>query len=161
MATLSVNVKRFIVQALARFESPTHVQKAVKEEFGLDITRQHVARYDPTKVAGHDLSKDLSALFHETRKHYREHVEEIPIANQAFRLASLNRLHTNAAEKNNGPLAAQLLEQAAKEIGGAYTNTRKLEGGNPKNPIAVASITASADGIAAEDVGKLYKALMG
>lgn len=120
-----------------------------------------VQKHDPTKVSGANLSKDLRAFFEESRQKFRSNIDEIPIANQAFRLASLNRLHGVAAEKNNGPLAAQLLEQAAKEIGGAYTNTRKLEGGNPKNPIAVAAITANADGMAAEEVGKLYKALMG
>ena len=34
---------------------------------------------------------------------------------------------TKAIEMNNMPLAAQLLEQAAKESGGAYTNKHQLE----------------------------------
>jgi hypothetical protein len=48
---LSGPVKAFIVQRLARFDAPSQVVKAVKEEFGLDVSRQRVHFYDPTTKA--------------------------------------------------------------------------------------------------------------
>lgn len=135
MAALDVKVKRYIVQALACWDTPTQVVKAVKEEFGLDLPRQQVATYDPTKAAGRDLSKELRALFDDTRKRFKETIDDIPIANQAFRLRVIERLARDAEAQGNKALVAQLVEQAAKEVGGAYTNRRQIEGGDPSKPI--------------------------
>jgi len=135
MAALDVKVKRYIVQALACWDTPTQVVKAVKEEFGLDLPRQQVATYDPTKAAGRDLSKELRALFDDTRKRFKETIDDIPIANQAFRLRVIERLARDAESQGNKALVAQLVEQAAKEVGGAYTNRRQIEGGDPSKPI--------------------------
>jgi hypothetical protein len=137
MAALSVNVKRYIVQALACFDTPNQVSKAVKDEFGLDVPRSQIQRYDPTKSHGQDLSGPLRTLFEETRAKFRSDVEAIPIANQTYRLNSLNRMLLIAESKSDAALAASLMEQAAKEVGGAYTNTRRLEGGDPKKPVRV------------------------
>lgn len=57
MATLTDTHKRFIVQALACRDTPCQVSEAVKEEFSLDVSRTHVAQYDPTKVTGKDLAE--------------------------------------------------------------------------------------------------------
>ncbi len=135
MAKLGVKEKRFIVQALACWDTPTQVAAAVKEHFGLVLTRQQVAYYDPTTTMGVDVSKELRKLFHETRERFRSEIDDIPIANQAFRLRSLSKMHEEARGQGNKPLAAQLLEQVAKEVGGAYTNTRRHEGGDPSKPI--------------------------
>ena len=56
MATLSNEVKAFIVQALACFDTPSQVAAAVREEFGIEVTRQKCEAHDPTKRAGKDLS---------------------------------------------------------------------------------------------------------
>ena len=48
MAALSPEVKAFIVQALACFDTPTQIASQVKQEFGLDISIQQVSSYDPT-----------------------------------------------------------------------------------------------------------------
>lgn len=135
MAALDVKVKRFIVSSLACWDTPTQVAKSVREEFGIEITRMQVATYDPTKAAGRELSKELKALFAETRAKFKSELDAIPIANQAYRLRSLARMHARAEEQGNAALAAQLLEQAAKETGGAYTNRRQIEGGDPAKPI--------------------------
>ena len=128
MAALDVKVKRYIVQALACFDTPSQVAVAVKDEFGFTITRQQVATYDPTKVNGRGLSKELKALFEDTREKFKAEVESIPVAQQSYRLRVLNRMVQAAEASNNRPLVAQLLEQAAKEVGGAYTNRREHSG---------------------------------
>ncbi len=128
MAKLTEPVKLFIVQHLACFDPPTMVATSVKEEFGLDILRQQVAQYDPTKATGRDVSKKLRAVFEAARKAFLEDVNTIPIANQAVRLRRLERLSMKAEAQGNAVLAAQLIEQAAKEKGGAFTNRRELTG---------------------------------
>lgn len=130
MATLDDDVKAFIVRALACYDTPSQVSEAVKEEFGLVVGRPHVQAYDPTKRQGRQLSKKWRDLFDATRKKFLETVSDIPIANQTYRLRSLNRLMTKAEQRGNAVLASQLLEQAAKEVGGMFTNRRELTGKN-------------------------------
>lgn len=127
MAKLSEAEKRFIVQALACYDTPTQVVEAVKEEFGTVIERSHVAQYDPTKASGKSVAKKWRDLFDETRKRFKQEIAEIPIADQAYRLRQLQRMAQEAMRRKNIVLAASLLEQAAKEAGGMFTNRRSLD----------------------------------
>lgn len=131
MATLSEAAKRFIVQALACYDTPSQVAEAVKEEFGIDVPRNQVGQYDPTKVAGRALAKKWRTLFDETRKRFREETEEIPIAQRAYRLRKMGQIAAKAEQMRNLPLVLQILEQAAKEAGDAYVNKNRTE---PKEP---------------------------
>lgn len=128
MAALTDDVKMFIVHALACFDTPQQVADAVKAEFGLTVTRQQCQAYDPGKSMGAKLSKKWCEIFDATRKAFLVDQASIPIANQNFRLRALNNLYQNAAARGNVALAAQLLEQAAKESGGAFTNRREMTG---------------------------------
>jgi len=130
MAALKSDVKAFIVQALACFDTPTQVSQAVKQEFDIDVTRQQVEQHDPTKRAGANLAAKWRTLFEDTRKRFREETAEIPIANRAFRLRGLGRMAEKAENMRNLTLTAQLYEQAAKECGDMYVN-RKLEPDKP------------------------------
>nr|WP_315249297.1 DUF2280 domain-containing protein [uncultured Duganella sp.] len=132
MAALKEDVKAFIVQALACFDKPTQVVTAVKEEFKLDVTRQQVETYDPTKYAGRTLNIKWRTLFEDTRKRFREETAEIGIANRAYRLRLMDRMAERAESKGNVPLALQIIEQAAKEVGDVYVN-RRLDA--PKAPV--------------------------
>lgn len=131
MAALKNEVKGFIVQALACFDTPSQVSQAVKQEFDVDVTRQQVEQHDPTKRAGSHLALKWQTLFHDTRKRFREETADIPIANRAFRLRALGRMAEKAESMKNMALTAQLLEQAAKEVGDVYVN-RRLE---PEKPL--------------------------
>jgi hypothetical protein len=143
MARLDDKVKRFIVQALACFDTPSQVAAAVKDEFGIDISRMQVATYDPMKATGSDLSPKWRAIFEQTRKKFLDDVSAIPIAQQSFRLRALNRMLRLAEDRKNAALAAQLLEQAAKEVGGAFTNRRELtgKGGGPMQIASAADLS--------------------
>lgn len=127
MAALSNEVKAFIVQGLATYMTPTQVADAVLDEFGETITRQTVARYDPTKVAGKDVGEEWVELFNECRKTFQEDLQAIPIANKAYRLSLLNDMAIDALKSKNRPLVASLIEQAAKEVGDVYTNKKALD----------------------------------
>src|SRR5690606_19300200 len=93
MAALKEPVKIFIVQSLACFETPQQVVDTVKQEFGIEINRKQVQLYDPTKVAGRNLSKKLKDLFEKTRAEFRSNVYDIPLANKAVRLSELQKMY--------------------------------------------------------------------
>lgn len=131
MATLKGEVKAFIVQSLACFDTPSQVVELVKKEFSLSITRQQVESHDPTKANGRGLAQKWVELFHETRKRFQTELSDIPIANKAYRLRALDRMMTRAEGMKNMALAASLMEQAAKEVGDAYSNKQKVEHTSP------------------------------
>ena len=126
MATLKEPVKIFIVQSLACRDTPQEVADAVKQEFGIQIERQQVAAYDPTKVRGKDLSKKFVDLFHETRKKFDEGLIDIPIANKHFRLKQYDKLL--AKNSKNVVMSLNILKQAAQDLGGQFTNRQELTG---------------------------------
>jgi len=128
---LSPEVKTYIVQRLACFDTPAVVAKAVKEDFGLVITRQLVESNDPTKKAGATMAKKWVTLFEKARAQFLTEMREIAISHKPVRLRALQRMAQTAEEKGNFVLAASLLEQAAKEMGEAYTNRRQLEHTSP------------------------------
>lgn len=130
MAALRSEVKAFIVQALACFDTPSQVAESVKKEFGIELSRQTCESHDPTKYAGRGLAKKWADLFHESRKRFREETADIAIANRAFRLRVLERMATKTESSKNYSLTAQLLEQAAKEVGDVYVNRQaKIDAG--------------------------------
>lgn len=128
MAALKEDVKLAIVQALACFDTPSQVAEFVKQEYGLVVPRQQVAMYDPTKAAGKNLSKKLAEIFHATRAAFLERVPDVPIAQQAYRLRVLQRQLERAEKQGNVAMVSSLLEQAAKELGGVFTNRREHTG---------------------------------
>lgn len=134
MAALRDEVKAFVVQALACFDTPSQVVVAVKETFGLEVSRQQCEAYDPTKYVGRNLHLKWRTLFEDTRARFREETADIPIANRAYRLRALGRMAERAENMKNMALTAQLLEQAAKEVGDVYVN-RQTKNENPHDNV--------------------------
>jgi len=130
MATLKEPVKIFIVQSLACRDTPQEVADAVKQEFGIQIERQQVAAYDPTKSRGKDLSKKFVELFNKTRADFDAGLIDIPIANKHYRLKQYQKqLERNA---KNTVMSLKILEQAAKDVGGQFTNRQEITGKDGK-----------------------------
>lgn len=139
---LKDDVKTFIVQSLACFDTPSIVVEAVRKEFGESITRQSVEGYDPTKKAGANLAEKWRLLFEETRKTFLEDTASIAISHRAVRLRALQRMADKAETQGNMVLASSLLKQAAEEVGNAYTNRRELTGKDGKDlPVPVSPVT--------------------
>ncbi len=128
MARLDDRIKTRIVQALACYDAPAQVAAAVKDEFGVAVTRQQVQCYDPDKAAGHALAKRWRDLFSVTREAFLRDAASVPIANRSYRLRALQRLYEQVSNRGNAVLAAAALEQAAKEVGGVFTNRREHSG---------------------------------
>ncbi|STW48681.1 Uncharacterized conserved protein [Klebsiella pneumoniae] len=131
MAALKPEVKAYIIQMLACYDTPSQVVEAVQKDFGIAITRQQVETHDPTKVSGKTLAKKWVDLFNATRDRFLNEISDIPIANKAYRLRVLQRMSTTAENMKNIGMTAQLLEQAAKEVGEAYSNKQKVEHTSP------------------------------
>jgi hypothetical protein len=124
MADLTDDMKLAIVTHLAQFRSPTETVKLVEEDFAVKLERSQVAQYDPTK-ASFKAGDRWREIFAAIRRTYLEAVGEIPIASQAYRLNFLDRMALRAERSGNMKLAADLLRQAAEEVGGLLTNQRQ------------------------------------
>ncbi len=142
MAALSTEVKAFIVQSLACYEPPVKVIELVKAEYGIDVSRQQVSQYTPGNAMAAKLSQKWIDLFNATRERFQNEISDIPIANKAYRLRVLDRMATRSEGMKNLALTAEIIEQAAKECGDAYTNKHKFEHSGP-NGGAIQTITMS------------------
>jgi len=131
MAALKEPVKIFIVQSLACFETPQQVADAVQQRFGIEIDRRQCEGYDPTKFSGRNLSKKLTELFERTHKDFRENIEDIAIANKAFRLRELQKMYEDSGR--NKRVKQNLLKQAFQETDGRITKTDITTNGESLN----------------------------
>lgn len=147
MPALNNEIKSFIVQALACFDSPSQV--AVRERFGVVVSRQQVEAHDPTRKSSKGLAKRWVTLFNDTRDGFRNEMEKEPIANRAVRLRALGRMLEEAEASGNLVLAMRLLEQAARECGDMNTNRRAKAEGEPMVPAALVGVDFSFAGSAA------------
>jgi hypothetical protein len=129
MPTLTDEIKTFIVKGLACYDTPSQVAEAVKVNFDIEISRQHVYAYDPdsSQQVG-PRWKDLHAA---TRQAFLRENGKIGIAHRAVRLRRLDRL-ASRCERNSVALALRCFEIAAKETGGMYEKRK----GVPSEPAA-------------------------
>ncbi|MEN4684743.1 DUF2280 domain-containing protein [Pantoea agglomerans] len=157
MAALSTEVKAFIVQSLACFETPTKVIELVKAEFNVQVSRQQISQYSPGNAMAAKLSQKWIDLFESTRLRFQSEISDIPIANKAYRLRVLDRMAAKAEGMKNLSMTAQLIEQAAREVGDAYTNKLRVEStGKDGAPIRTENTTMSP-----QEAAEHYKKLMG
>ncbi|EEQ1736124.1 DUF2280 domain-containing protein [Escherichia coli] len=155
MAALKPDVKAFIIQSLACYDTPSQVVEAVQKEFGIKITRQQAESHDPTKASGKTLAKKWVELFNATRERFQNEISDIPIANKAYRLRVLQRMSMTAENMKNIGMTAQLLEQAAKEVGEAYSNKQKLEHSGPNGEPIQHNHTVSAEDLTDEQLAAI------
>ena len=109
------------------FETPSEVAKAVKETFGVEISRQAVEYYDPGKRAGAGLSEEYREAFRATREAFLSDTAAIGVSHKVVRLRTLQKMIDTAASRGNAVLVANLLVQVAKEMGDAYTNRQRID----------------------------------
>lgn len=119
--------KTFVVTRLACYDPPTVVLKALEAEFGKKPSLQAIEYYNYGCYQSRKLAKKWVDLFNATRKAFTDDVAAHGIANKAFRLQRMHTMMENAFQKGNYPLAASILEQAAKEMGDMFTNKRQVD----------------------------------
>jgi hypothetical protein len=110
-------VKAFIIEALARFETPQMVAADVRERYCLLISDIAIASLDPTRPEAHELSAAERALFDEARARHLADVENIGIVHKATRLRLLNRICGTAEDRGEFDVVLKILVNAAKEVG--------------------------------------------
>jgi hypothetical protein len=130
MPTLTDEIKEFIVKGLACFDSPSQVAEAVKANFDVEVTRQHVYAYDP--ASSQLMAPRWKELHAATRQAFLSDVAQISIAQKAVRLRTLERLVQRAEANRQMERVAAFLEQAAKECGGVYEGRKAAA--PPKSP---------------------------
>lgn len=111
-----------IVARLALYDHVSDIHRDLVAQ-GIDISFQAVAKYNPESNV--KLADRWRILFEETRKRWRDEIIAEPIADRAFRLRRLGQIHEQAMKRGALPLAAQMLEQAAKEVGNVFSNVTK------------------------------------
>lgn len=114
MAKLTEDVQTFIVQELACFRTPSEVAEAVKEEFGLVVSRQQVQVYDPEH--GQKPAKKWCALHAAFRQAFLEQQAGLAITHRSWRMRELEDMARRAKKAKNYKLAAELLLQARDEM---------------------------------------------
>jgi hypothetical protein len=129
MPTLTNEQKAFVVSAFARFEGVAEVCRSFKDEFELDLPKPHALAYNPggANYRGAPKWRDLFEL---ERKTFLANVNSIGIAHKTVRIQRLEHLCVIAMERKNVKLAAELMEQAAKEMGEVFTNRREVKSEN-------------------------------
>lgn len=126
---LTSEQKLFVVRRLSIYETPAEVIAAFKAVYGWAPSNQSLASYDPDCVNGRrDLGPELTKVFEDTRKEFRANGERIAIAQRAFRLTCLDRMVRKAEQAGDLRTAADILAQAAKEVGDVYTNLQRMGG---------------------------------
>jgi hypothetical protein len=141
MAVPNQQQRRFIVMALAKFNSPSEVVRMVKTEYGLDTYRQYIQSHDPTTEAGQSLSVALRKLFYDTRKQFIED-EAQPFSHKSVKLDRIDKLYQQALDAGNAKMVA-------RAIGLAIAETKQVTAG------------AEADGAGSSEAGnELWEVLI-
>lgn len=98
-------------------------------EFGFQVPSNRARNYDLSGIRTKDEAKKRGVakwfdLFAQSRAEFEASIGDIPIASAAYRIKKLDEMFEQALEKRNFRSAAALLEQAAKETGGMFSNRR-------------------------------------
>ncbi len=123
---LNSEQKAFIITAYARYDGLAEVCRAFKEEYGVDLPKPHALAYNAGGPRYRGAAK-WRELFERERKHFLDNVGHIGIAQKAVRIQRLEALCAIALQRKNVKLAAELMEQAAKEMGEVFTNRREVK----------------------------------
>lgn len=127
MTTLKDEHRRFIIEMFAAFSTLDEIEKALQDVYGLPVPKSTILRHNPDTVQGKaELGAQWKTLFADRRKHFLEDLASIPIASAAYRLGRLQKIIDDPVKSKSPPLVMDALEQAAKEMGGVFTNKRDV-----------------------------------
>jgi len=115
---LDDEVKEFIVQRLACYETPSRIAAAVRVNFGIDIDRRRIFDYNP--AGSRPPARRWIDLHAATSARFLRDVAEIGVAQKTVRLRMLDRFAQMAEDDHHHDTAARYLAQAARECGGFY-----------------------------------------
>jgi hypothetical protein len=116
-----------IVQLCAQRMGPTEVIERLRREFpglrDMPIALTSIKRYNPATRAGRTLSRHLRTVYSAARERRDDSMADTLPATQGWRISKL--MHLVYQSESDPKLCAKLLEQIAKEMGGAYERKAK------------------------------------
>ncbi len=147
--------RTFLVREFSCFSTPTEAARALKQEFGIEISPQGAQHYDVTSGAGARAAKRWHELFDVSRQAFLDDVKErIPHGHKSVRIQKLARA-ADAFEKNKNYMGmARMLEQLAREMGDAFSNRRELTG-RKRGPIQFEDVSSMTDDEIDEELRQL------
>lgn len=125
--------KVWLVSAYATFKRTGEVRAEFAETFGVEIPENQARGFNLTIFRNEEEAAKRNkgrwwSTHVDARRRFDESVNDIPIASKAYRVRKLDEMFDLAYQRRNFKTAADLLEQAAKETGDAYSN-RRIVGG--------------------------------
>src|ERR1044072_3657663 len=108
--------KAEIVVRLACYDSTSAIAKSLREEHGIEMTRQAIERYNPLRYVGRRCSEQWATLFYETRRKLVEGRADIGVAPKMVRVRWLDQMVHREMSEGNTAEARALLKQAAEEM---------------------------------------------
>lgn len=133
MAKLKEEHQLFIAQQLGYYRSPVQIINSVKENFDADVTKQQIYHYQKQIEKEGEVSaptQRLKEAFLTARNQFEDNKVNVGIEFRSYRQQVLQDLLDKELAKperlQNDNKILQILEQAAKEEGGHYTNRRDI-----------------------------------
>lgn len=125
---LSDQQKSAVVIMLACYWQLKDVLQYVRDEWGIEVAKQSIQRYDPTKVNGQrDLAKKWCDIFHATRSAFLKEKAMHAVSHMPYRMGIYQKVIEEGLRRHNYDLVLRSMEQAAKDEGGSYTNRQRVD----------------------------------
>ena len=115
-AKLTDAEKTYVVTRLASYDTPGLIAKSMNQDLGIEITRQAIAFYDPTRYSRRPCPKRWSVLFWKIRAEVIAGKADVGAAHPTVRVRRLDQMACEQMEKGNAAEARALLKQAAEEM---------------------------------------------
>ena len=128
--TLQPYHERQIIRMFAGYLTASEIEGWLREQGVKRIPSISTLREKYDVSSGAEPDKALVDLFWEAREKAQQEISNIPCAHKAQRLKRLQAWVDQAEGRGNVKLAAQLMEQMARDAGDAYSNRRELTGAN-------------------------------
>ena len=136
---LSDEQKLAIVKLLANFASPTQIQKAVKQNWGIELTINGIRHYDADSNASRTLGAHWVAAFRQERELAKGRIGGLGVSHLSYRMRIYQGIVNKFVEFNpdgtmvtkNDAMLLGTLKQAATDVGGGFTNKIRTQGDGP------------------------------
>lgn len=157
--------QRWIVCRFACHGRLGEVMAEFEQEFGKPITTTTLRNYDMRNIRDAEHAKERGVakwypVFKDAQKEYAASIANIPIADATYRLTKIDEMFALAWDRRNFKMAKDLLEQAAKETGGAFSNRRQVEGTVEHNHHHEEVPIDAQRSVIAEKIGEALAAMM-
>lgn len=122
--------KRDILKMQARMWGHEEINKVMLKLHGITVSYAYLYRYNPGSLLSEESrvwhtwteekKQELVAIYRQEHARFIKEIESQPLYHKAVRLDALWSIYQEARKTKQLSIAAQALEQAAKEVGGAY-----------------------------------------